>query len=222
MNKTLKGYFITGLLVVVPLYLTVYVLTIIVRFMDGALLILPVALQPDTYLPYRIPGLGIIFTLAGVFLVGVLTQNFLGKKVLDLAESIMARLPVVRMIYNSTKQLLETFFKQDGSEGFRKVVMLEFPKAGVWSIGFLTGKVRGELKEKTCDNSLSVFIPTTPNPTTGYYIVAPEKDVIFLDMKVEDAFKVIMTGGLVIPSNDELKAMPKNEAVFERPGGMVK
>lgn len=204
MNKGIKGYFITGLLIVVPLYLTIYVLTLIVRFMDNIFFILPEALQPDTYLAYHIPGLGIFFTLAGVFIVGVLTTNFLGKKILDFAEGFMARVPVVRIVYNSTKQLMETFFKKE-NEGFRKVVLIEFPKAGVYSVGFLTGKVRGELKDKTDENNVSIFLPCTPNPTTGYYIVAPEKDVIYLDMKVEDAFKLIMTGGLVVPNNDEFK-----------------
>lgn len=201
MNKGIKGYFITGLLVVLPLYLTIYVLSIIVGFMDRIFTIMPALLQPDHYLPFHVPGLGIIVTFIGVFLVGVLVTNLLGKKMLDLAEGLMGRLPLVRPIYNSTKQLMETFLKKD-NEGFKKVVLIEFPKAGVYSVGFLTGKVREELKAKTGEDNVSIFIPCTPNPTTGYYIVARESEVIYLDMKAEDAFKLIMTGGLVVPKHD--------------------
>ncbi|MBI5587310.1 MAG: DUF502 domain-containing protein [Deltaproteobacteria bacterium] len=202
MKKGLKGYFITGLLVVLPLYLTVYVLSIIVRFMDSIFVVMPVALQPDTYLPFHIPGLGIIVTFAGILIVGLLTTNLLGRKLLELAEGLMTKVPLVRPIYNSSKQLMETFFKKD-NEGFKKVVLIEFPKTGVYSVGFLTGKVKGELKAKTGEDNVSIFIPCTPNPTTGYYIVARERDVIYLDMKAEDAFKLIMTGGLVVPKYDE-------------------
>lgn len=201
MNKGIKGYFITGLLVVLPLYLTVYVLSIIVRFMDKIFTVMPESLQPDHYLPFHIPGLGIIVTFIGIFIVGVLATNLLGKKMLEAAESLMGRLPLVRPIYNSTKQLMETFFKKD-NEGFKKVVLIEFPKVGVYSVGFLTGRVREELKTRTAEDNVSIFIPCTPNPTTGYYIVARERDVIYLDMKAEDAFKLIMTGGLVVPKHD--------------------
>ena len=201
MSKSIKGYFITGLLVVLPAYFTVYVLSIIVRFMDNIFTIMPASLQPDHYLPFHIPGLGIIVTFTGVFMVGVLTTNLLGKKILEVAEGLFGRLPLVRPIYNSTKQLMETFFKKD-SEGFKKVVLIEFPKVGVYSIGFLTGRVREELRARTGEDNVSIFIPCTPNPTTGYYIVARERDVIYLDMKTEDAFKLIMTGGLVVPRHD--------------------
>lgn len=205
MTKIFRGYFITGLLVVVPLYFSYYVLSIIVNSMDGMLMLLPVALRPDTYLPFHIPGLGIIFTVFSIFLVGLLTTNYLGKSVLSLTERGMAKVPVVRMVYNATKQFMETFFTGD-SQGFRKVVLIEFPRKGIYSMGFLTSKVNGEIKHKTTSEpSVCVFVPTTPNPTSGYFAVVPEKDVICLDMRVEDAFKVIMTGGMVIPNNDEFK-----------------
>lgn len=209
MKKGLKGYFFTGLLVVLPLYLTVYVLSIIVRFMDNIFVVMPVALQPDHYLPLHIPGLGIIVTLAGILIVGLLTTNLLGKKVLELAEGLMTKLPLVRPIYNSSKQLMETFLKKD-NEGFKKVVLIEFPKAGVYSVGFLTGRVKGELKTKTGEDNVSIFIPCTPNPTTGYYIVARERDCIHLEMKAEDAFKLIMTGGLVVPKYEEVAELPRS------------
>lgn len=210
MTKMFRGYFVTGLLVVVPLYLSYYVLSIIVRAMDSMLTLLPVMLRPATYLPFHVPGLGIIFTVFGIFLIGLLTTNFLGKSLLSLTEKGMARVPVVRMVYNATKQFMETFFSQE-NQGFRKVVLIEFPRKGIHAMGFMTSKVNGEIKHRTAgEPSICVFVPTTPNPTSGYFAVVPEKDVIYLDMKVEDAFKVIMTGGMVIPNNDEFQTCISN------------
>lgn len=210
MTKIFRGYFITGLLVVVPLYFSIYVLSIIVGFMDGILNLLPRVAHPDTYLPFHVPGLGIIFTVFSIFLIGVLATNFLGKSALSFSEKIVSKVPVVRMVYNATKQFMETFFTS-GGQGFRKVVLIEFPRKGVYSMGFLTSRVNGEMKRKTTSEpSACVFVPTTPNPTSGFFVVIPEKDVIGLDMKVEDAFKVIMTGGMVIPNNDEFKVYVKN------------
>lgn len=211
MTKIFRRYFVTGLLVVVPLYFSYYVLSIIVNSMDGMLMLLPVSLRPDTYLPFHVPGLGIIFTVSGIFLIGVLTTNYLGQTLLSLTEKGMSRLPVVRMVYNATKQFMETFFSQE-NQGFRKVVLIEFPRKGIHSMGFMTSKVNGEMKHKTTSEpSVCVFVPTTPNPTSGYFAVVPEKEVIYLDMKVEDAFKVIMTGGMVIPNNDEFQTFVANQ-----------
>lgn len=205
MTKIFRSYFVTGLLVVVPLYLSYYVLSIIVRAMDSMLTLLPVSMRPDTFLPFHVPGLGIIFTVGCIFLVGVLTTNYLGKTLLNLTDKGMSKVPVVRMIYNATKQFMETFFSQE-HQGFKQVVLIEFPRKGIHSMGFMTGRVKGEMMHKTTtEPAICVFVPTTPNPTSGYFAVVPEKDVIFLDMRVEDAFKVIMTGGMVIPNNNELK-----------------
>lgn len=198
MKKGLKRYFITGLLVVVPLYITVYVLTLLVNFVDGVFNILPMALRPDTYLPYQIPGQGVLFTILGIFIVGVFTTNVLGKKLFALAEWFLLKVPIVRIVYNATKQFMETFFSAD-REGFRKVVLVEFPRKGVYSLGFVTGKAMGEIRQKVHGHGISVFLPTTPNPTSGFYIVVSEEEIIPLAMSVEDAFKVIMTGGMVVP-----------------------
>ena len=198
MSKKIRHYFITGLLVVVPLYITAYVLSLIVGFMDNVFTLLPQAARPDSFLPFHIPGLGIIFTIIGIVLVGVIVTNFLGRKLVHLGEKMLSKVPVLRIVYNGTKQFMETFFAKE-HEGFRRVVLVEFPRDGVYSVGFLTCKPSGELKKKTGDDSVSVFIPTTPNPTTGYYIIVPESKVIAIDIRVEDAFKVIMTGGMVMP-----------------------
>lgn len=207
MTKIFRRYFITGLLVVVPLYFSYYVLSAIVNYMDSILTLLPVSMRPDTFLPFHVPGLGIIFTVAVIFLIGVLTTNFLGKSLLNLTEKVMARVPVVRMVYNATKQFMETFFSQ-GNDSFKKVVLIEFPRKGLWSMGFLMSKITGEMQYKTTNEpSVCVFVPTTPAPTSGFFVVMAEKEVIVLDMKVEDAFKVIMTGGMVVPNNDEFKTV---------------
>ncbi len=195
-----KKYFITGLLVVVPLYITVYILAFIVGLMDNVFNILPSILRPDTYLPFRIPGLGIILTVIGVTIVGVLAQNFIGRWFVRLADKFFEKIAFLSVIYNATKQFMDTFFKK-GHQGFERVVIFEFPRKGVYSMGFVTGETKGELKSKTEGDTISIFLPTTPNPTSGYYIMVPRKDIIELDMHVEDAFKVIMTGGIVVPEH---------------------
>lgn len=206
MKKGLRSYFIAGLLVVVPLYITVYVLSLIVSFMDGVFLLMPSAFHPDNFLPVHVPGLGIIVTLVLILIVGVIATNFLGKRLLGIGEKALSKIPVLRIVYNATKQFMETFFTKE-HQGFRRVVLVEFPRAGLYSIGFVTNKPSGEIKHKVREDMISVFIPTTPNPTTGFFIVVSEKEVITLEMKVEDAFKIIMTGGMVFPNNEEFKTV---------------
>ncbi|MBI3398538.1 MAG: DUF502 domain-containing protein [Deltaproteobacteria bacterium] len=193
-----KRYFITGLLVIVPLYLTIYIFGLIVGYIDTMLEYLPKPLQPDTYLLFHIPGLGVIFTIMVIFLTGLLATNLLGKKLVEIGEGILKRIPFFRSIYKPIKQFMETFFVA-GYSGFRRVVLIEFPSKGIYSIGFLTGIATGEVQGKTAERVVNVFLPTTPNPTTGFYILIPEKDVIPLDMSVEDAFKLIISGGMVSP-----------------------
>ena len=198
--KWLKRYFITGLLVVVPLYITVYVFLLLARALDGMFYILPLSLRPQSIIPFHIPGIGIIFAIAVILLVGLLTQNLVGRKLLQAGERILARIPFLRMVYNATKQFMETFFSKE-HQGFSKVVMVEYPRKGVYTLGFLTGRTKGEVMEKTEGNTVSVFLPTTPNPTSGFYAIVHEKEVITIEMSVEDAFKIIMTGGIVFPDN---------------------
>jgi len=201
-----KKYFITGLLVVVPLYITIYILAVIVNYMDAILEYLPDSLHPDIYLPFHIPGIGVIFTIVAIFLVGLLTTNLLGKKLVEIGEGILVKIPFFRGIYKPIKQFIETFFVS-GYSGFRKAVLIEFPSKGIYSIGFVTGIASGEVQTKTAEKVVNVFLPTTPNPTTGFYILIPEKDVIPLDMSVEDAFKLIITGGMVGPESSRKEAV---------------
>src|SRR3990167_4228867 len=150
MRAHFKRYFITGLLVVVPLYLTISIFSLIVGYMDRLLQFLPESFQPDTYLPFHIPGLGVIVTIAVIFLIGLLTTNLLGKRIVEIGDNILTKVPVFRNIYKPIKQFMETFFVS-GCSGFRKVVLIEFPSKGMYSVGFLTGLATGEIQDKTTE-----------------------------------------------------------------------
>ena len=198
MRSKIKAYFITGLIAVVPIALTGYILWALITLMDGFLNLLPPKLHPSTYLEYEIPGLGLIMTIILIFIVGVITRSVLGKKLVGIGEWIVGKIPMVRTIYQAAKQLSEAIFLPK-SEGFRRVVLIEYPRRGINSLGFVTGETRGEVQDRTPSKVLNIFVPTTPNPTSGYYIVVPEKDTIPLSMTVEDAFKLIISGGMVAP-----------------------
>lgn len=200
MKRRLKRYFVTGLLILVPLYVSGYILFLIVGFMDSAMEFLPPQIRPSTYLPYHIPGLGVLITIMGILIIGFLTTNFFGKSIVRLYESILARIPILKTIYKASKQFMETFFAED-RDGFSKVVLLEFPRKGLYAIGFVTCATRGEVQKLTPEDTINIFIPTTPNPTSGFYFAVPRTDVTQLKMTVEDAFKVIMSGGMVVPEN---------------------
>ena len=191
-----RRHFLTGLLVIVPLGLTFFVISSIAGYMDRTLAFLPRKFHPDTYLPFRIPGLGIIFTLAIIQFVGLLSTNLFGRKVVKTYESVLDRIPFVRGIYVAVKQLLEQILSTK-SDRFRRAVLVEYPRKGIYSIGFVTGQGEGELQRNTAEKVLNVFLPTTPNPTSGYYLLVPEKDAVPLDLSVEQAFKLIISAGMV-------------------------
>ncbi len=200
-KRTIRGYFMTGLVLVVPLFVTGYIIKLIVTFLSSLTSAIPEFLRPENYLPYHFPGIEIAITIVGIFLIGVLATNILGNKLVSIGEAILDRIPILRIIYKGTKQFLETFFSGD-KEGFSSVVMVEYPRRGIYCLAFVTGRTKGEVQARTEENTINLFLPTTPNPTSGFYLVIPEKDTIPLSMSVEDAFKVIMTGGMVVPSED--------------------
>jgi uncharacterized membrane protein len=197
-----RRYFIAGLLVVAPLYLSYYILSILVRFADRIITFLPKKFHPDTYLPFHIPGLGIIITFLFLIIVGVLATNLFGRKLLHWWERILSRIPLIRTVYTGTKQFIETFFITNRG-GFNRVVLIEYPRKGIFSVGFVTGPGRGEVQMLTQRKVLNIFLPTTPNPTSGWYMLIPEEDTIPLKMSVEEAFKLIISGGIVSPENAE-------------------
>jgi uncharacterized membrane protein len=196
----LKTYLLTGLIVVVPITITIYIIQSLIGVMDAFLSFLPNACHPDILLGRHIPGLGLVLVTIMVFLIGLLTHNYVGNKVIQLWDLMVGRIPIVRNIYQSIKQLTEAIFSNTGSH-FKQVVMLEFPRPGLYSLGFVAGPAGGELEAKAGHRVMSIFIPCTPNPTTGYYVLVPEKDLIFLEMTVEDGFKMVISSGLVSPTN---------------------
>ncbi|MFQ5901573.1 MAG: DUF502 domain-containing protein [Thermodesulfobacteriota bacterium] len=198
-----KKYFLAGILVVAPLYLSYYILSILVGFMDHLLTFLPAKFHPDNYLPFHIPGLGVIITVLFVFFVGLIATNIFGKKVLHAWEGLLARIPLIRSVYTGTKQFIETLFVTNNGD-FKKVVMIEYPRKGLYSIGFVTGYGTGEVQNLTEERVVNVFIPTTPNPTSGWYVLVPEEDAIHLKMSVEEAFKLIISGGMVSPERSNV------------------
>jgi uncharacterized membrane protein len=166
--------------------------------MDAILKYIPAKYLPETYLQIRIPGLGLILVVILVFVVGLLTRNFIGRKIVHLGENIVDRIPLVRVLYTGVKQLLEPLFLQK-TNAFKKVALIEYPRRGVHVIGFVTGESKGEVQNKTSKDMMNVFVPTTPNPTSGFYILIPEDELVYLNMSVEDAFKLIISGGIVSP-----------------------
>jgi len=166
--------------------------------MDVVLKYIPAKYLPDTYLPFHVPGLGLILVVIIILAVGLLFRNLAGRKVVHFWENMVDRIPLVRIIYSGVKQLLESFFMQK-DDAFKRVALLEYPRRGAYVIGFITGESRGEVQSKTDKNMMNVFVPTTPNPTSGFYILIPEDELVILNMTVEDAFKLIISGGIFSP-----------------------
>ena len=198
LRTSLKNYFLTGLLVILPIFITVYVILSLIRAMDTILKYIPAKYLPETYLQIHIPGLGLILVVILVFVVGLLTRNIIGRKIVRLGENIVDRIPLVRVLYTGVKQLLEPLFLQK-TNAFKRVALIEYPRRGTYVIGFITGESKGEVQNKTSKDMMNVFVPTTPNPTSGFYILIPKDEVVYLNMSVEDAFKLIISGGIVSP-----------------------
>lgn len=194
----MKKYFITGLLVLVPLFITVWVISGLVGMMDQSLFLLPETWRPKAQLGLDIPGMGAILTLLIIFFTGVIATNFFGKRLILVWEALLARVPVVKSIYASVKQVSDTLFSDSGN-AFRQAVLVQFPRPGAWTIAFVTGKPGGDVANHLSGDYLSVYVPTTPNPTGGYFLMLPRADVVELDMSVDEALKYIISMGVVAP-----------------------
>lgn len=195
----MKKYLITGLLIWIPLIITVWVLSLAVTTMDSSLLLLPEAWRPAAWIGFDIPGFGVLLTLLVVFITGMLAANILGARLVGLGEGMMARIPVVKTIYTSVKQVSDTLLSSKG-EAFRKAVLVRFPHSGTWTVGFLTGSPGEQIARHLSGEHVSVFVPTTPNPTSGYMLVVPKDQAIDLDMSVEEALKYVISMGVAGPS----------------------
>ncbi len=193
----MKKYFITGLLVLVPLVITVWVFMLVINTMDN---LLPQALRPEAWFGLHIPGMGLLLTLALVLLTGVFAANFLGQQLIEMWESLLARIPVVKSIYGGVKQVSDTVFATDG-KAFRKAVLVRFPHNDAWTIAFVTGEPGGEVAQHLPAGCVNVYVPTTPNPTSGYFLIVEKRHLIELDIKVDAALKYVLSMGSVAPSH---------------------
>lgn len=194
----LRNYFLTGLLVILPISVTCYVIWILIKAMDSILKFVPAKFLPETYIYLPIPGLGLVLVVFIVLFVGLITRNFVGRKMIQLGERIVDRIPLARGLYVSVKQLVEALILQK-SKAFHQAALIEYPRKGIYAIAFITGESKGEVQQSTEKKMMNVFVPTTPNPTSGFYILIPEDELKILNMSVEEAFKLIMSGGIVSP-----------------------
>jgi len=186
----LRNYFIAGIVVLIPIGITIYLTLLIISISSK---ILPKEINPNHYLPYNIPGLEIIISLFVITFIGWLSLSFLGKKLLDLFNKILKKIPILRTIYSAIVQMTETFTKSDNSK--KNVVLIEYPRKGCWAVGFATKDNSGEISSKTNKKLVNVFVPTTPNPTSGFLIMFPKDEMIYLDMTFEEASKFIVSAG---------------------------
>lgn len=195
----LRRYLVAGLLVWLPLVATFFVIRLLVNWMDNSLLLLPEAYRPDNLLGFHIPGLGVLLSLLILVLTGLVAANLFGRKLVGLWEQLLSRIPLVRSVYSAVKQLVETTLSGNGNS-FRKVVLVEFPRRGMWTLAFLTSEVQGVVQQATRREVVSVYVPTTPNPTGGYFVLVPREDVREIDLSVDDGLKMLLSMGAVNPA----------------------
>ena len=197
--RNTRSNFLAGVLVTAPLGITVYIVWAIINWVDDSVTpLLPALYNPETYLPFRIPGTGLIVVFIMLTMIGALTTGLVGRFWVHTTQRVMARMPVVRSVYGAIKQVFETILQQK-STAFRQVVLFEYPRRGCWALGFITGRTLGEVQSVTADEVVNVFLPTTPNPTSGYLLFLPRKDLVELDMSVEEGIKMVVSGGIVTP-----------------------
>lgn len=205
----LRNYFLTGIIVTAPIGLTIYLTWQFVDWVDRqAIPLLPAKYNPETYLPFSLPGLGLVIMVVILTFVGFLTANIFGRTLLNAGERLVNRMPVVRTVYGALKQVLETVLSQS-SDSFRQAVLVEYPRRGIWTVAFVTGDTEGELAQRLDDDMVNIYVPTTPNPTSGFLLMVPRRDLIFLDMPVEDAAKYVISIGVIAPESEaEIAKLP--------------
>ena len=192
----LRNYFFTGVIVLIPIGFTLYLSKFLINFSTN---LVPAGLNPNTYLPYAIPGIEIFLTIIFITIVGGLSLSFLGKKFLQIIDDLFKRIPILRTIYSALGQMTDSFRNPENSK--KSVVLVEYPRRGTWAVGFATKKNEGEIKDKTNEELINVFVPTTPNPTSGFLLMFPKKDLIYLDMNFEEASKFIVSAGTSNPKS---------------------
>ncbi|MGB0577736.1 MAG: DUF502 domain-containing protein [Alphaproteobacteria bacterium] len=197
--RHLRGYFFAGVLITAPLGITFYIAWLFINWVDDTINpLLPPAYNPETYLPFSVPGLGLLIVCSVMMLIGALTAGMLGRFWVRTSERVLSRMPVIRSVYSALKQIFETVLSRQ-SDAFREVVLFEYPRRGSWALGFITGKTEGEIQTSTEDEVVNVFLPTTPNPTSGYLLFLPRRELVVLSMTVEEGIKMVISGGIVTP-----------------------
>ncbi|HSR63259.1 MAG TPA: DUF502 domain-containing protein [Gammaproteobacteria bacterium] len=214
---TLRKYLIAGLLVWIPIAATVVIIRILITLLDKTILLIPPDYRPEAVLGFSIPGYGVIVGIFILLITGMFAANLFGRRIVQFWESLVGRIPLVRTIYSSVKQVLETLLASD-NKSFRKVVMIEYPRKGIWSLGFLTNKGPSMANESTNRDLVSVLVPTTPNPTSGFIMMVPAEEIIELQLTVEEGFKYIISMGVVIPEADAVGAK-ENGKLAQNPAG---
>ena len=201
LGARLRTYFLAGILITAPIGLTIYLAWLVISFIDERVFsVIPARYNPETYLPFSIPGIGLILAAIALTIIGAITAGFLGRLFRRLSEAVLNRLPIIRSLYTAIKQIIETVFANQ-SAAFREVVLIEYPRRDAWSVGFITGSIKGEIRAHLRRPMVNVFIPTTPNPTSGFLLFVPDEDVIRLAMSVEDGIKLVISGGIITPAD---------------------
>ena len=212
----LRNYFIAGILITAPISITVYLGWLFVTFVDSKVTpLIPKAYNPENYLPFAVPGLGVVVLVAALILVGAFTAGFFGRLFHRVSGQVMDRVPVLRGIYKAIQQILETILAQQ-SNAFREAVLVEYPRKGMWVIAFITGSTKGEVQAITEDETINLFIPTTPNPTSGFLIFVSKDEMVRLSMSVEDALKMVISGGIVTPPDNRPEAKDKAKQLEDK------
>jgi uncharacterized membrane protein len=196
--KTIRRYLVTGLIIWLPVIVTILVFRFLINLMDRSLIVIPAAFRPENLLGFSIPGLGVLLTILVLFITGLLGANLFGRKILAFWESILNRIPLIRSVYSGAKQVAETVLS-DGDTSFKRVFLVEYPRKGVWSLCFQTSTDLREIQGRTEAEVICVFVPTTPNPTSGFILFVPRSDLVELDMSVDEGLRMIISLGVVVP-----------------------
>lgn len=200
-SQRIRAYFFAGILVTVPIFITFYLSWIFINFVDDKITpLVPDAYNPETYLPFGLPGLGLVILVMFMIVIGALTAGFMGRLWSRISDRMLSQMPIIRNVHSAVKQILETVLAQQ-SNAFREAVLVEYPRRGMWAIAFITGSTQGEVQSITEEECINIFLPTTPNPTSGFLLFVPKKDLVALSMTVEEAIKMVISGGIVTPTD---------------------
>ena len=214
----LRNYFLTGIIITAPLGITIFIAWKFIGLIDSWVTpLIPSSYNPETYLPFDLPGLGLLFSIIVLTLIGALTASFAGRILVRFGERLVARMPVIRAVYGALKQIFETVLAQS-SKSFREVVLVEYPSRGVWAVAFVTGHTEGEIQNLTEDDLVNVFLPTTPNPTSGFLLFVPRHSLVTLNLTVEEGIKLVISGGIVTPPDPRPRALQDVPQITSREG----